>query len=110
VLGGILGGLFGRKAGLGTLTRGSASIGKATTAYKHHQDVANAEAKIAGISSEIEAIHAEVAAGIAALAESFDPQSLPIETESIKPTKTDVKVETVGLLWLPSDGRGERAW
>jgi DNA helicase HerA-like ATPase len=110
VLGGILGGLFGRKAGLGTLTRGSASIGKATTAYKHHQDVANAEAKIAGISSEIEAIHAEAAAGIAALAESFDPQSLPIETESIKPTKTDVKVETVGLLWLPSDGRGERAW
>jgi hypothetical protein len=110
VLGGILGGLFGRKVGMGTLTRGSASIGKATSAYKHHQDVANAETKITGISNEIAAIEAEVTAGIAALAESFDPQSLAIETEAIKPTRTDVKVGTVGLLWLPCDARGERAW
>ena len=41
---------------------------------------------------------------------AFDPASLPLETESIKPAKADVKVETVALLWLPHDARGTQAW
>jgi hypothetical protein len=110
VLGGILGAFLGRKAGLGSITRGTSSIGKATSAYKQHQDVANAESKIEGVAGEIQAIQDELEAGIAKLTESFDPASLPLETESVKPTKTDVKVETVALLWLPFDARGEKAW
>ncbi|NQX00558.1 ATP-binding protein [bacterium] len=110
VIGGILGAFFGRKSGLGSITRGTSSIGKATGAYKQHQDVANAEAKVEGVAGEIEAIQAELEAGIAKLTETFDPTALPLETESIKPTKSDVKVETVALLWLPCDGRGEKAW
>jgi hypothetical protein len=110
VLGGILGGLFGRKAGLGSITRGSSAIGKATSAYKQHQDVANADAKIAGITGEIEAIQAEFEAGVSKITASYDTAALALETESIKPTKSDVKVETVALLWLPCDARGERAW
>jgi hypothetical protein len=110
VLGGILGAVFGRKAGLGSISRGTSSIGKATGAYKQHQDVANAEAKVEGVTEEIEAIQAELEAGISKLTESFDAASLPLETESIKPTKSDVKVQSVALLWLPCDGRGEKAW
>jgi hypothetical protein len=110
VLGGILGAVFGRKAGLGSIARGSSSIGKATGAYKQHQDVANAEAKVEGVAGEIQAIEEELQAGIAKLTESFDSAALPLETESIKPTKSDVKVETVALLWLPCDARGEKAW
>lgn len=110
VLGGLLGGLFGRKAGLGTLTRGSSAIGKATSAYKQHQDVANADAKISTISSEMEALQATLQAEVEKITASYDPASLTLETESLKPTKTDVKVETVALLWLPADSRGERAW
>ena len=109
VLGGILGAIFGRKAGLGSITRSSSSISKATGAYKQHQDVANAEAKIEGVSGEIQAIQDELEAGIAKLTESFDPASLPLERESVKPAKSDVKVETVALLWLPCDARGEKA-
>jgi hypothetical protein len=110
VLGGILGAVFGRKAGLGTLTRGSSAIGKATGAYKQRQDVANAEAKVEGVSGEIEAIQAELEAGISKLTESYDPATIPLETESIKPAKSDVKVKKVALLWLPCDARGEKAW
>ncbi len=107
VLGGILGAVFGRKSGI---TTASSSIGKATGAYKQRQDVANAEAKIEGVSEEIETIKSELEAGITKLTESYDAASLPMETESIKPAKTDVKVQTVALLWLPCDGRGENAW
>jgi Helicase HerA, central domain len=101
VLGGLLGGLLGRKAGLGSITRGSSAIGKATSAYKQHQDVANADAKVAGFVAEIEALQKELDADITKLASTYDPANLTIETEAIKPTKSNVKVEQVALLWLP---------
>jgi hypothetical protein len=101
VLGGLLGGLFGRKAGLGSITRGSAMIGRATSAYKQHQDVANADAKIAGISDEIEAIQSAFEADIAEISASYDPDALALETDVIKPMKTNIDVEKVALLWLP---------
>jgi hypothetical protein len=110
MLGGLLGGLLGRKAGLGTLTRGSTAIGKASSAYKQHQDVANADAKVAGIAGELQTLQAEMEEEISKISGSYDPSALALETESIKPTKTDVKVGKVALLWLPYDGRGDEAW
>lgn len=110
VLGGLLGGLLGRKAGLGSITRGSSAIGKATSAYKQHQDVANADAKVAGLAEEIETLRNELEAAVEKLATEYDPANLALETETIKPTKSDVKVESVALLWLPFDSRGARAW
>ena len=47
---------------------------------------------------------------ISKISGSYDPAALALETESIKPTKTDVKVGKVALLWLPYDGRGDEAW
>lgn len=110
LIGGILAAILGRKAGLGSITRGTSSINKATGAYKQHQDVANAEAKVIAAGAEIESIQAELVEGINKLMDSFDPALLPIETEVIKPKKTDIKVQTIALLWLPFDGRGESAW
>jgi hypothetical protein len=110
ILGGILGGLLGRKAGLGSITRGSAAITKATNAYKQSQDVTNANAKIAAITSDIETMQADLTAEIAKITEAYDPATLTLETESIKPTKSEIHVDQVALLWLPFDARGERAW
>ncbi|NJR42604.1 MAG: hypothetical protein HC767_07990, partial [Akkermansiaceae bacterium] len=81
-----------------------------TSAYKQHQDVANADAKIEGIAAEIQSIQKELDEEIAKISESFDTATLQLETESLKPTKTDVKVDSVALLWLPHDQRGEKAW
>ncbi len=111
VLGGVLGAIFGRKSGLGSLGgRSSSSIGKATSAYKQHGDVNQAEAKVEGIQEEIAAVQKELEDGISKITESYDTAALVLETESLKPTRTDVKVETVALLWLPFDARGEKAW
>lgn len=110
VLGGILGAFLGRKSGLGSLSRGTASIGKATNAYKQHEDVSTADAKVEGLATEIAAAKAELEAAIVRITESFNPASVTLETESIKPAKSDVKVQTVALLWLPYDGRGDMAW
>ena len=100
VLGGVLKSVFGRKSGFGGLTRGTTAVTKATTAYKQHQDVANAEAKIEGIQAEIDAIRKALEKDMEGIAESHDPSSLALEKETLKPTRTDVKVERVGLLWM----------
>lgn len=110
VLGGILGAVFGRKAGLGSITRGASAFGKATSAYQQHQDVNVVQGKIDGLNQELEAIKAELEDASNKLAASYDPSALTLESDSVKPTKTDIKVESIALLWLPYDADGARAW
>jgi len=101
LLSGILTSVFGRKAGFGSISRSrsSSAVTKATTAYKQHRDVANAGAKIDGIREEIDLIEQELEKGLAEITRSFDPSELALEREVIKPTRADVRVERVGLLW-----------
>ena len=87
-------------AGFGGLTRGTTSVTKATTAYKQHQDVVIVEAQIADIQEEVEAIRKALEKDVEEIGRTFDPFTLPLEKETLKPTRTDVKVERVGLLWM----------
>jgi hypothetical protein len=100
VLGGLLGGLLGRKMNMSTLSRGSSAIGRATSAYKQHQDVAMAGARVEDLAGELETLQKELEAEIQRIAEQYDTANLKLETETLKPTKTNVKVETVALLWM----------
>ncbi|WP_193213906.1 ATP-binding protein [Luteolibacter marinus] len=104
ILGGILGGLFGRKRSMGS------ALSKGTSAYKQHQDVAAAEDKVEGIEDQMADLQKQLQEEIAELSRSFDPMALALETETLKPTRANVSVESVALLWLPFDERGERAW
>ncbi|WP_035610608.1 DUF87 domain-containing protein [Haloferula sp. BvORR071] len=104
ILGGLLGGLLGRKGGGGSL------ISKGTSAYKQHEDVNVAEDKVEGVQADIATIEKELQADIEELSRSYDPTALQLETETLKPAKTNVTVDSVALLWLPYDERGERAW
>ena len=106
VLGGILGGLLGRK----TSRSSSSAISRSTQAYKQHQDVAVAEDKIEDIQKEIAELEAALTADISELDRSFAPSALSLDTETLKPTRANVQVSAIGLLWLPYDERGDRAW
>lgn len=97
VMGGILKAVFGRKVGLGGTTSGS--ITKTTSAYKQHQDVANAEGKIQGILEEMAAVNREMDAGLAEIERNYDAANIGLEKEILKPRRTDVVVERVGLVW-----------
>jgi hypothetical protein len=103
VLGGILGAVFGRKSGLGSLSRGAASLGPASGAYKQHQDVAIADAKVAAVLAEIETAKAGLEAAVQQLTDSYDPASLKLEAETLKPTRTNIEVRKVALLWIPEE-------
>jgi stress response protein YsnF len=101
LLGGVLGGLMGRKMNMTTLSRGSTAINRTTSAYKQHQDVAQASARVEDITREIQTLQSELEAEIARISAAHDTANLKLETESLKPTKTDVKVDEVALLWQP---------
>ena len=105
VLGSILGGILG-----GRRRSATTAVSRSSRAFQQHRDVAAARKKIEGVEQDILDLKEELEADIAALSEQFDPQALALETETLKPTRTNVEVDEIALLWLPYDAQGGRAW
>jgi hypothetical protein len=101
VFSGILKSIFGRKTGFGGLVRGTSgsSVTKATTAYKQHRDVSNAEDKIEDLEEELNAIKKDMEKDLSSIGETYDPSTLTLEKETLKPRRTDVQVGRIGLVW-----------
>jgi len=104
VLGGFLGAILGRKSGIGSISRGSTAIGRASSAYKQHQDVGNARARVEDVLAEISRMHAELESELEEIANRHQPAAIQLESVILKPTRADVRVGPVGLLWLPVAG------
>jgi hypothetical protein len=110
ILGGILGALLGRKSGIGTIARSGTAVSRSTTAYTRGKSVEVSKAKVDSIHAEIAEIQSEHEAEVKEVSSSFDPQALELESESLKPTRTNVRVDRVALLWMPYTGSGHPAW
>lgn len=113
VLTGVLGSLFGgkRRGGtLSTMTRGKSVLTSATGAFKQGKDVTAAEQKIALIQEEIAMLETQAQEEIDRISATYETAALSLEKEIIKPTRTDVKVESVGLVWLPYDAANHPVW
>ncbi len=100
MLGGLLGAVLGRRRSLG------GNVNPATRAYKQHQDIRHAEARVADVSGDITTLREALDRELAEVAATFDPQRIPLETVELKPRRADVRVTRVGLAWLPAGGRG----
>ncbi|MCH7225406.1 helicase HerA domain-containing protein [Haloferula sp. A504] len=105
VLGSLLGGILG-----GRRRSATTAVSRSSRAFQQHRDVAAAEKKVEAVEQDILELKEELEADIAELGEQFDPQSLELKTETLKPTRTNVEVDEVALLWLPYDGQGGKAW
>lgn len=109
ILGNILKGLLGRKSSSTAITGASSAVGKASSAYKQHQDVGTAEARVKAAQEKIADLEKETEMALEKIRSQFETDSLELETETVKPTRAGVKVELVGLLWVPVTPRGEIA-
>jgi hypothetical protein len=96
----ILGAVLGRK----TVSVGN--IGRATTAargagrvLKEREDVARAQETVAAVQQALTTLDAELQTELAALETRADSERL--ETVSIRPKKTDVRVRLCALAWMP---------
>lgn len=113
VLSGVLGSLFGgrrRGASLSTITRGKSVLTSATGAFKQGKDVTAAEQKITMIQEEIAALEKQTQEEIDRITAAYDTAALQLEKEILKPSRTDVKVETAGLVWLPFGESNQPVW
>lgn len=104
IIGGILGALLG-----GRKSRGS-TVTSASRAYQQRADVKVAKNRLEGLEEEVARLNAELAEEVHELGKDFDPLTMELETETVKPYKKDIDIHSVSLIWLPYDERGEGVW
>ncbi|ALA56942.1 ATP-binding protein [Nitrospira moscoviensis] len=111
----ILGAFLGRKAISQT------NIGRATTAIrsagrvlKESQDVGHAEETVAALQQQLADLDAQFKREADALAAAADPLTEQLEPFSVKPSKADIAVKLVALVWTPqwltAGGETRSAW
>jgi hypothetical protein len=98
----ILGAFLGRK------TISASNIGRATTAVrsagrvmKESKDVGVAEENVAALQQQLADLEAQFKSESEALVAATDPLNEKLETISIKPTKANIAVKLVALVWTP---------
>ena len=84
------------------------TLGRATTAargvgrsMKEAQDVGRAQETVAAVTQQLADLDAEFKAETDAIERSVDSQTEPLETISLKPTKTNISVSLLNLAWAP---------
>ena len=90
-----------KKTSLSTLGRATTAVRGVSRSMKESQDVGRAEENVAAVTQKIADLEAEFQAETAALENTFDPQTEPLEKVSLKPTKANIAVKLVTLAWAP---------
>jgi hypothetical protein len=97
------------------------TIGRATTAVRgvsrtmrQSEDVDRAEDNVAAVTQRLADLEAEFKAEADTIERSFDPQTEQLGTVSLKPTKANINVKLLTLVWAPywqnAQGEAKPAW
>ena len=111
----LLSSFLGRKrTSLSTLGRATTAVRGVGRSMKESQDVGRAEENVAAVTQKLADLEAEFQAEAAALERSFDPQTEPLESVSLKPTKANIAIKLLTLAWAPywhaAGGQPRPAW
>jgi hypothetical protein len=98
----VLGGVFGRK------TFGTSTLGRATTAMRdvgrsidQTGDVKRADQTLADIQQKVADLETQQQNEIDALTSKTDPATETLEKILMRPRKSDITVDALGLVWMP---------
>jgi hypothetical protein len=111
----LLSSFLGRKrVSMSTLGRATTAVRGASRSMKEAEDVDRAEDNVAALDQKLADLDAEFKAETANLERSFDPQTEQLETVSLKPTKANISIDLLTLVWAPyqhdSSGQAKPAW
>lgn len=111
----LLSSVLGRKSlSFSTLGRATTAARGVSRSMKESQDVGRAEENLAAVDQQLAELNDEFKAETATLEQSFDPQNVALETVSLKPTKSNINVRLVALVWAPTwqskSGQSTPAW
>ena len=97
---GVLGALFGRKLASATnISHAASSVRAASRIAKERGDVSYANENLGALQQRCADLEAEFQAETEKLTDSVSPDSLPLETISLAPKKTDIAVKDVAIYW-----------
>jgi hypothetical protein len=81
---------------------------------KEAEDVGRAQETVAAVNEQIAELDAQFKSDTAALEQTTDVQSEPLETVTLKPTKTNIAIKHFSLAWTPywhdKQGQATPAW
>lgn len=98
----ILGALLGRGVSKGSITNAGTSIRKAGQIGKEQEDVTRVEGSLSLLQQQLRDLQTEMESSLTQLRESYNPDNLIIEKNSIHPRKSDISIETIALVWIPN--------
>jgi len=96
----VIGAFLGRKAfSASTVAKAATGMRSAGRVVKEKGDVQRAEIEVQDLQQGLSDLAAEIEQKVVALADSFNPERLAIETFSVKPRRSDVFNVRLALLW-----------
>ena len=100
----ILEAFFGRKlASAANVKRAKSSMKSVSSAAKQRDDVKVAQQKLAEYQKQLTELETQFSKDSAEVERGIRPESLELETISIKPLKRDLEVESLKVVWTPWD-------
>jgi hypothetical protein len=111
----ILGALFGRKTfSTGTLGRATTTMRDVGRSIDEAGDVKRADQNVEAAKQKLAELDAQLQTEIDALKSKMDPQSETLEKVLVRPRKSDIAVDALGLVWMPQwqdpSGSTTSAW
>ena len=108
----ILSGLFGGK--IGTLGRGATAMRDVGRSIQESGDVKRAERRVQEAKEKLAEFDAKLEEDIDELKAKLDPDAEALEKVLVRPRKSDITVDALGLVWMPhwqtSPGTMTSAW
>ena len=106
----LLSSFMGRKrASMSTLGRAATAARGVSRSMREADDVDRAEDNVATVAQQLADLDADFKAETETLERSFDPQSEQLDKVSLKPTKANINVKLLTLVWAPYRN-GAPAW
>jgi len=98
----LLSSFFGRKTlSLSTLGRATTAARGVSKTMKESSDVGRAQDTVESVSQQLADLEAQLKAETEAIQQSGDPQTEALVTVNLKPTKANISVRLLSLVWAP---------
>ncbi|HEX2836798.1 MAG TPA: hypothetical protein VHN77_01590, partial [Phycisphaerales bacterium] len=99
----ILGGFLGRKAvSAGNVGKAATAMRAGSRAYQEAGDVKRAEENVGAMQQQLAELQAQFQSEVDAFSARVDPATETFEKVTLRPKKTDIRVDAVVLAWTPA--------
>ena len=111
----VLSSFFGRKTmSLSTLGRATTAARGVSKTMKESSDVGRAQETVGAVTQQLADLDAQLKADTEAILQGSDPQTEELEKVNLKPTKSNISVKLLSLVWAPqwrdAEGQVTSAW